>query len=163
VPPGAWGGIDILVNNAGIQRDAPFVDMTLEQWNRVLSVNLTGMFLCARAAARVMVSQPERPAVSRAAGKIICVSSVHEAIVSSSGDSSERLRAGEATWLAVFRLTSFPSRDGRATDLGDPARVLGLSDRRMAVGRPSTRIIRTAAWSVISRSNLISSASCLRS
>jgi glucose 1-dehydrogenase len=76
----AWGQIDILVSNAGIQQDAPFVDMTIEQWNRVLSINLTGMFLCARAAARAMIRQAVRPAISRAAGKIICVSSVHEVI-----------------------------------------------------------------------------------
>jgi glucose 1-dehydrogenase len=75
---GAWGRIDILVNNAGVQRDAPFTEMTLEQWNTVLGVNLTGMFLCARAAARAMIRQG--PSVSRAAGKIVCVSSVHELI-----------------------------------------------------------------------------------
>ncbi|OGL14916.1 MAG: sugar dehydrogenase [Candidatus Rokubacteria bacterium RIFCSPLOWO2_12_FULL_71_22] len=76
----AWGGIDILVNNAGLQRDAAFPEMTLEQWNTVLGVNLTGMFLCARAAARAMIRRGIRPEVSRAAGKIICVSSVHEVI-----------------------------------------------------------------------------------
>jgi glucose 1-dehydrogenase len=76
----AWGGIDILVNNAGLQRDAAFTDMTLEQWNTVIGVNLTGMFLCARAATRLMVKQGVRPQVSRAAGKIVCVSSVHEVI-----------------------------------------------------------------------------------
>ena len=77
---GAWGGIDILVNNAGLQRDAPVTEMTLEQWNTVLGVNLTGMFLCARAAARAMIRQGVDPVLSRAAGKIICVSSVHEVI-----------------------------------------------------------------------------------
>jgi glucose 1-dehydrogenase len=77
---GAWGRIDILVSNAGLQRDAPLVDMTLEQWNTVLGVNLTGVFLCTRAAARAMVRQRPDAAVSRAAGKIICVSSVHEVI-----------------------------------------------------------------------------------
>src|SRR5213593_2556256 len=40
-----WGGIDILVNNAGLQRDAPVTEMTLEQWNTVLGVNLTGVFM----------------------------------------------------------------------------------------------------------------------
>ena len=54
--------------------------MTLEQWNTVLAVNLTGMFLCARAASRAMIRQGVRTAVSRAAGKILCVSSVHEII-----------------------------------------------------------------------------------
>src|SRR6266849_6006308 len=44
------GTIDILVNNAGLQRDAPFQEMTLKQWNTVISIILTGQFLCARAA-----------------------------------------------------------------------------------------------------------------
>jgi glucose 1-dehydrogenase len=74
------GGLDILVNNAGLQRDASFMEMTVEQWNTVLGVNLTGMFLCARAAVRLMVKQGVRPDVSRAAGKIVCISSVHEVI-----------------------------------------------------------------------------------
>jgi glucose 1-dehydrogenase len=77
---GAWGAIDILVSNAGLQRDAPITEMTLEQWNTVLGVNLTGTFLCARAAARAMIRQGIRAAVSRSAGKIICISSVHEII-----------------------------------------------------------------------------------
>src|SRR5204862_3990244 len=74
------GTVDILVNNAGLQRDAKFVEMTLEQWNFVIGVNLTGMFLCARAAAREMIRRGIKPEVSRAAGKIICISSVHELI-----------------------------------------------------------------------------------
>ena len=75
-----FGTIDILVNNAGLQRDAAFVEMSLEQWSFVLGVNLTGMFLCARAAAREMIRRGVKPEVSRAAGKIICMSSVHELI-----------------------------------------------------------------------------------
>ncbi len=77
---GAWRTIDILVNNAGLQRDAPFPEMTLEDWTFVLNVNLTGMFLCAREAVREMICRGVRPEVSRAAGKIICISSVHEVI-----------------------------------------------------------------------------------
>jgi len=76
----AWGTIDILVNNAGLQKDSAFTDMTLAQWNTVLGVNLTGMFLCAREAAREMIRRRIRAEVSRAAGKIICMSSVHEVI-----------------------------------------------------------------------------------
>lgn len=76
----AWGRIDILVSNAGLQRDAPLTAMTLEQWRTVLDVNLTGTFLCARAAARAMIAQGVVPGVSRAAGKIVCISSVHEVI-----------------------------------------------------------------------------------
>ncbi len=75
-----WGGIDVLVNNAGLQRDAAFTEMTLAEWNTVLNVNLTGMFLCSRAAAHLMMKQGVRPDVSRAAGKIVCISSVHEVI-----------------------------------------------------------------------------------
>lgn len=76
----AFGSIDILVNNAGLQRDAPFQDMTLEQWSFVLSVNLTGQFLCAREAAREFIRRGVVPELSEAAGKIICMSSVHQAI-----------------------------------------------------------------------------------
>ncbi len=75
-----WGSIDILVNNAGIQRDAAFLDMTLEQWNQVMNVNLTGQFLCAQVAAREFVRRGIQPEISCATGKIICISSVHEVI-----------------------------------------------------------------------------------
>jgi glucose 1-dehydrogenase len=73
------GSLDILVNNAGLQRDAPFHEMTLEQWRTVIDVNLTGQFLCARAAVREFLRRGMDPR-SRALGKIICISSVHEVI-----------------------------------------------------------------------------------
>jgi len=76
----AFGTLDILVANAGIQLDASFADMTLQQWDTVLKVNLTGQFLCARAAVREFLKRGVRPDVSRAAGKIICISSVHQVI-----------------------------------------------------------------------------------
>ncbi|HSV62436.1 MAG TPA: SDR family oxidoreductase [Chthoniobacterales bacterium] len=75
-----FGTIDILVNNAGLQSDALFHEMTLEQWNSVISVNLTGQFLCAREAVREFLRRGVVPDVSAAAGKIICMSSVHEVI-----------------------------------------------------------------------------------
>ena len=74
------GALDILVSNAGLQRDAPIDEMTLEQWNRVLAVNLTGQFLCAREATREFKRHGIRPGVSCSAGKIVCISSVHEVI-----------------------------------------------------------------------------------
>src|SRR5205085_1518436 len=77
---GAFGTLDIVVANAGIQRDAPIAAMSLDDWNRVLGVNLTGQFLCARAAVREFRRRGPRPEVSRALGKIICMSSVHEVI-----------------------------------------------------------------------------------
>lgn len=75
-----FGTIDILVNNAGLQKDAPFLEMTLDQWNLVIGVNLTGQFLCAREAAKEFTRRGVRPDISCAAGKIICMSSVHQVI-----------------------------------------------------------------------------------
>ena len=75
-----FGTIDILVNNAGLQRDAAIDQMTLAQWNTVIGVNLTGQFLCAREAIREFKRRGVVKEVSAAAGKIICMSSVHEVI-----------------------------------------------------------------------------------
>lgn len=77
---GEFGTVDIVVSNAGIQKDAPLHDMTLDQWERVLGVNLTGQFLCAREAVREFRRRGVRKEVSCAAGKIICISSVHDII-----------------------------------------------------------------------------------
>ena len=75
-----FGTIDILVSNAGLQKDAPLEEMTLAQWNTVIGVNLTGQFLCARAAVREFKRRGVVKEVSVSAGKIICMSSVHETI-----------------------------------------------------------------------------------
>lgn len=75
-----YGTVHILVNNAGLQRDAALVDMTLADWERVISVNLTGHFLCAREAVREYRRRGPVPEVSCAAGKIVFISSVHEMI-----------------------------------------------------------------------------------
>ena len=75
-----FGTVDILINNAGLQKDAPFLEMTEEDWNFVLAVNLTGQFLCAQEAAKEFVRRGPRPEASVALGKIICMSSVHELI-----------------------------------------------------------------------------------
>ena len=75
-----YGTIDILINNAGLQKDSKFVDMTLEQWNTFISINLTGQFLCSREAAKEFIRRGVVPERSKAAGKIVCMSSVHEVI-----------------------------------------------------------------------------------
>ena len=75
-----WGSVDILVNNAGLQRDAAFHEMSLKEWQFVLDVNLTGQFLCAREAVREFRRRGIVPELSSAAGKIICMSSVHDVI-----------------------------------------------------------------------------------
>jgi glucose 1-dehydrogenase len=75
-----FGTIDILVNNAGLQRDSAFQEMTLDKWNKVIGVNLNGQFLCAREAIREFLRRGVIPSISSAAGKIICMSSVHQEI-----------------------------------------------------------------------------------
>jgi len=75
-----YGAVDILINNAGLQVDAPTHELTLKQWQKVIDVNLTGQFLCARESIKLFLKQGFRPGVSRAKGKIICISSVHERI-----------------------------------------------------------------------------------
>ena len=75
-----WGTVDILVNNAGIQKDAAVHELSLAQWQRVIDVNLTGQFLCTREAVREFRRRGVRKEVSCAAGKIVCISSVHDVI-----------------------------------------------------------------------------------
>jgi glucose 1-dehydrogenase len=75
-----YGTVDILVNNAGLQKDAPFLEMSLADWQFVLDVNLTGQFLCAQAVVGEFVRRGMRPEISQSLGKIICMSSVHELI-----------------------------------------------------------------------------------
>lgn len=67
------GPIDLLVNNAGVEKPFALVDMPLEEWRKVIDVNLTGAFLCAREAARGMLA-------AEAKGAIVNVTSVHEQI-----------------------------------------------------------------------------------
>jgi glucose 1-dehydrogenase len=75
-----FGTVDILINNAGLQKDNKFHEMSLEEWNRVIGINLTGQFLCAREAIKEFLRRGVVPSKSKAAGKIICMSSVHEVI-----------------------------------------------------------------------------------
>lgn len=75
-----FGTLHVVVSNAGLQRDAPFDKMTLDQWNTVIGVNLTGQFLCTREAVREFKRRGVDPSVSVAAGKILCMSSVHQEI-----------------------------------------------------------------------------------
>jgi glucose 1-dehydrogenase len=75
-----FGTVDILIANAGLQRDAKFEEMTVEQWDTVLNVNLKGQFLCAREAVREFLRRGMVENGSVALGKIICMSSVHEII-----------------------------------------------------------------------------------
>ncbi len=75
----AFGTVDILMNNAGIQKDAPFLEMSHEDWQKVIDVNLSGQFYCAQAAAKEFVRRGMTDH-SKALGKIVCMSSVHDII-----------------------------------------------------------------------------------
>jgi Dehydrogenases with different specificities (related to short-chain alcohol dehydrogenases) len=75
-----FGTVDILINNAGLQKDSVFHEMTLKEWNRVIDINLTGQFLCAREAIKEFLKRGVVAEKSKSAGKIICMSSVHEVI-----------------------------------------------------------------------------------
>ena len=124
------GTLDILVTNAGLQRDAPFHEMTLAQWNTVIGVNLTGQFLCAREAVREFLRRGVAPEVSRAAGKIICMSSVHEIIP----------WAGHANYAASKGGVMMMMKIHRAGSRAERIRVNGIAPG--AIRTP----INTAAW-----------------
>jgi glucose 1-dehydrogenase len=67
----AFGKLDIFVNNAGIEKKFAFVDFPLDEWQKIMAVNLTGPFLCSQAAAKQMIAQA-------GGGRIINISSIHE-------------------------------------------------------------------------------------
>ncbi|MGB7394083.1 MAG: SDR family oxidoreductase [Pricia sp.] len=75
-----FGTVDVCVANAGIQIDHPLHEMPLDAWQKVLDVNLTGQFLCAREAIKEFLRRGMREEVSKSLGKIIHMSSVHEVI-----------------------------------------------------------------------------------
>jgi glucose 1-dehydrogenase len=126
----AFGTLHIVVCNAGLQRDAPFEQMTLEQWNMVIGVNLTGQFLCARSAVREFRRRGLQD-VSAALGKIICMSSVHQQIP----------WAGHANYAA--------SKGGIMMLMQTMAQELGGDRIRVnSIAPGATRTpINTAAWS----------------
>ena len=167
-----FGTIDILVNNAGLQQDAPFQDMTLQQWETVIQVNLTGQFLCAREAVREFLRRGVVPAVSRAAGKIICMSSVHEVIpwgghvnYAASKGGVMQLMKSMAQELAPkkIRVNSIApgaiktpiNRDAWDTPEALQALLKLIPDQR--VGEPAD-IARTAVWLASDQSDYITGA-----
>ncbi|WP_051886833.1 SDR family oxidoreductase [Streptomyces hygroscopicus] len=104
------GTIDILVANAGLQRDAPTTEMTLAQWEKVISVNLTGQFLCAREALKEFLRRGVVPEVSRSAGKIICMSSVHQTIPWSGHVNYAAAKGGVAMLMETLAQEFAPQR-----------------------------------------------------
>lgn len=101
-----FGRLDVLFNNAGTSAPPlPFEDLTLDQWDRVVAVNLTGLFLCAQAAFRLMKAQSPR------GGRIINNGSV------SAHAPRPNSAPYTATKHAVTGLTKSISLDGRKYDI----------------------------------------------
>ena len=75
-----FGRLDICVPNSGLQLNAPFHQMSIEQWKGVIDVNLTGQFLCAREAARIFLNQGVDRQISFSAGKLVFMSSIHDIV-----------------------------------------------------------------------------------
>jgi NAD(P)-dependent dehydrogenase (short-subunit alcohol dehydrogenase family) len=121
-----WGRLDLLFNNAGIGAGAPFEDLTLERWKAAVDVNLTGMFLCAQGAFRMMKDQNPR------GGRIINNGSI----------SAHTPRPGSAPYTAtkhgVTGLTKTISLDGRPHDIAcgqvDIGNAVSPMTERMAQG-----------------------------
>jgi glucose 1-dehydrogenase len=97
------GPVDLLVNNAGVEKPFLLVDMPLEEWNKVIAVNLTGAFLCAREAARGMLG-------AGAPGAIVNVSSVHEVIPWAQFGHYCASKAGMKLWAQTIAKELAPKR-----------------------------------------------------
>jgi glucose 1-dehydrogenase len=122
-----YGTIDILVSNAGIQKDAAFVDMTLDQWNAVLGGTLTGGFLCAREAGKGFLRRGMVPGRSKAAGKIIFTSSVHEIIPWAGHANYATCKGGLMLLMKTIAQELAPMRDWSYTEGDAVAPVARLS------------------------------------
>jgi glucose 1-dehydrogenase len=105
-----YGTIDILVNNAGLQRDSRFEDMSVSDWRRVLDVNLTGQFICAREAVREFKRRGINESVSRALGKIVCISSVHDVIPWAGHVNYAASKGGVAMFMKTLAQEVAPAR-----------------------------------------------------
>ena len=116
-----YGGVDIVFANAGMQKDAAYADMTLEDWKRVIDVNLTGQFLVSREAVRRFRKQGDR-GFSRAIGKILFMSSVHEVIP----------WAGHANYAASKGGSGMLMRTLAQEIAGDRIRVNGIAPGAIA-------------------------------
>ncbi len=127
------GGVDILVNNAGIEESHPVVEMPLDVWNRIIAVNLTGSFLCARAAARAMI-QRER------GGRIINISSVHEDLAMPKNSAYCASKGGIRMFMRTLALELAPH---------------GITVNDIAPGAVATRINRDVRQSPRERNKLL--------
>lgn len=140
-----WGGIDVLINNAGIILQAAAVDMTEQQWNKILNNNLTSCFLCSKAVAKQMIQQGR-------GGRIINISSIHAELSEPSASAYTAAKGGMeafsrtlATELAPHKITVNCVRPGATyTELTVP--MYSESVKKALYTRIPLREIAEAAW-----------------
>ncbi|WVZ89091.1 hypothetical protein U9M48_035545 [Paspalum notatum var. saurae] len=113
----AWGTMDVLVNNAGITRDALLMRMKKTQWQEVVDVNLTGVYLCSQAAATVMMR--------RRKGRIINIASV-SGIIGNVGQANYCAAKAGVIGLTKAMAREYGSRNINARRFGRPEEVAGL-------------------------------------
>ncbi|MDH6575359.1 SDR family oxidoreductase [Kitasatospora sp. MAP5-34] len=142
------GGLDVLVNCAGVNRRSPALEETLLDWQRILTIDLTGPFACAQAAARRMVAQGR-------GGRIVNVTSVHEFLPILGGASYCAAKGGLGELTKVLALELAPygitvnavSPGETATPMNgvpDDQDAAGLARPAIPVGRPG-RAVEVAA------------------
>lgn len=136
-----FGTIDILVSNAGLQRDAPFVEMTLQQWQTVMNVNLTGAFPCAREAAREFIRRGVVPERSCAAGKIIFISSVHE-VIPWAGHANYASSKGGMMMLMKSVAQELAPQKIRVNSIGPGATKTGINRRAWETPEAEAALLR---------------------
>ena len=140
-----WGGVDILINNAGIILQAAAVDTTEQQWNKILTNNLTSCFLFSKAAARQMIQQGR-------GGRIVNVSSIHAELSEPSASAYTAAKGGMeafsrtlATELAPHKITVNCVRPGATyTELTVPMYTEAV--KKALYMRVPLREIAEAAW-----------------
>jgi NAD(P)-dependent dehydrogenase (short-subunit alcohol dehydrogenase family) len=140
-----WGGVDILINNAGIILQAAAVDTTEQQWNKILTNNLTSCFLFSQAAARQMIQQGR-------GGRIVNVSSIHAELSEPSASAYTAAKGGMeafsrtlATELAPHKITVNCVRPGATyTELTVPMYTEAV--KKALYMRVPLREIAEAAW-----------------
>lgn len=150
------GSLDIVVNNAATSEPAPLLEMGLEDWDRVLAVNLTGVFLVCRAAVRQMIEQPCGPDAVR--GRIVNIASQYGALAVPGDVSYGTSKAGVAYLTKQVALDYV--RQGIVCNAVAPGRILcgkaGLDDDEasLALARARTPYPRLGAPADVARAVL---------
>lgn len=140
-----WSAVDVLVNNAGVILQAAAIDMTAEQWNKILTNNLTSCFLCSKVVARQMIQQGK-------GGRIVNISSIHAALSEPSASAYTAAKGGMeafsrtlATELAPHRITVNCVRPGATyTELTVPMYTEAV--KKALYQRVPLREIAEAEW-----------------